>query len=254
LKIPDFILDGFTWSFSRINGFASSCPYAWYLQYVECRNGENNSFGEYGTFVHEILEKYAKDELAIFELSDYYKENFDANIPHRFPKNKYVSLYESYFNAGLEYFNDYFEGFDDYKILGVEKEVRFKLEDKYNFVGYIDLLLQDENGDLIVYDHKSKGGFKSKKEIKEYARQLYLYSIPVINEYKKMPKKLIFNMFKKHEIVEVEFTGEGLEEAKKWAVDTIHSIENCEDFPPKKDQFFCSNICNFRSTCGALLE
>jgi CRISPR/Cas system-associated exonuclease Cas4 (RecB family) len=236
-----------TWSFSRINSFFEGCKYAWKQIYLDENRGEDNCFGLYGSFMHEILEKYYKGELEIFELSQYYEENFTEKVYERFPPNKYTNLRDKYFSAGLEFFNN-FEDFN-YKIVGVEKEVNFYVEE-YKFKGFIDLLAQDENGDLIIIDHKTKSKFKNKKELKEYLKQLYLYSIPVYEEYKKYPSKLIFNMAKAGEIIEENFNINDFEATKKWAVDTIHIIEKETEFKPKIDSFLCKYICNFRNFCN----
>ena len=55
----DFILDTMTWSFSRLNAFYN-CAYEFYLHYIECNKSENGFFGEYGSLIHKILEKYEK--------------------------------------------------------------------------------------------------------------------------------------------------------------------------------------------------
>ena len=61
----DFILDTMTWSFSRLNAFYN-CAYEFYLHYIECNKSENGFFGEYGSLIHKILEKYEKGELSLF--------------------------------------------------------------------------------------------------------------------------------------------------------------------------------------------
>ena len=64
--------ENMTWSFSRVNSY-NTCPYAWYLNYIEKNRDEGSAFSEVGTLIHEILEKYAKGELSLFEISDYYE-------------------------------------------------------------------------------------------------------------------------------------------------------------------------------------
>lgn len=234
------------WSFSRLNSFYT-CKLAWKKTYIDKEKGDNNCFAQYGLLVHEILEKYAKEDLAVFELPNEFEKDFVEKITYDFPPNKYVDLFESYHNEGIDYFNN-FDGFDEFKILGVEKEIKFKLDD-YEFIGYIDLLLEDKSGNIIVFDHKSKSGFKSKKEKAEYARQLYLYSIPVIDEIKKYPTKLIFNTFRKQKLIEVPFVLKDFEEAKKWAIDTIELIAKEENFEENPDMFNCNYLCNHRYNC-----
>lgn len=243
-------IDDFVWSFSRLNSF-HGCKHAWYNSYVLKDRGQSNSFAEYGKLVHQIFEDYTSGKLEIYELVDEFEKQYDSNV-WDFPPNKYVDLSESYRNQGVEYFTT-FEGFDDYKILGTEKKIDFEIEG-YKFVGYIDSLLEDEYGNMIVQDYKSEAKFKSKKEKKEYARQLYLYSVPLIEEYKKNPSKLVFNMFRKQVMEEIKFDIKDLEEAKKWAIDTIKAVSVEEKFPATINDFFCNQLCNMRNVCEERLK
>ena len=87
----DFLLDTMTWSFSRLNSYYN-CAYEWYLHYVQCNKSENGFFGEYGSLINKILEKYEKGELSLFELNNYYEEHFSEDVPHEAPPNKFVDI------------------------------------------------------------------------------------------------------------------------------------------------------------------
>lgn len=65
------------------------------------------------------------------------KTIFFDEVIEEFPPNKYVDMQQTYYEKGLDYFNNIDLIFDDYEILGVEKEVRFKI-DEYDFIGFID--------------------------------------------------------------------------------------------------------------------
>ena len=75
----NFLIDNMIWSFSRLNSFCI-CKYEWYLQYIEEAEGTNNFYAEFGKFCHKILEMYAKGELGLFELSDYFVEHYDEEV------------------------------------------------------------------------------------------------------------------------------------------------------------------------------
>ena len=198
----EFLIDTMQWSFSRLNSYYN-CPYKWRLHYLECNKSENGFFGEFGSLVHTILEKYAKGELSLFELNQYYEEHFCEEIPHDAPPNKYVDIRQSYFDKGQEYLNNIDLDLSTYEVLGVELKVNFEIEGK-DFVGYIDLLLRDKSTEeIVIVDHKSasikilKNGNISKSDQQhflEFKRQLYLYSIPIIKEYGGV-SKLKWNMF-----------------------------------------------------------
>lgn len=250
----DFILDTMTWSFSRLNSFYN-CPYEWKLHYIECNKSENGFFGEYGSFMHEILEKYAKGEIDLFGLNDYYEELFDEKVPHAAPPNKYVDIRKSYYDKGWNYINNIDLDLSKYEILGVEKKVNFKIAGK-DFVGYIDLLVRDkESGEIIIIDHKSasikilKNGSISKTDrghFLEFQRQLYLYSIPIVEQYGKV-STLKWNMFKDGNWIEIPWKQEEYDEAIKWAENTLKLIENEKKWLPKQDFYYCNYLCGQRN-------
>lgn len=247
------------WSFSRLQTY-SRCPYNFYLDYIKKVDKGQNAFAQYGTFVHELLEKYAKDELLIFELLDEYNENFTMNVTHDFPPNAYVDLAQTYYQGGHEYFSK-FEGFDKYKILEVEKEVKFKI-DKYPFIGYIDLLVENKNGKIEIIDHKSKDLSKPQKkkwenvetrrktELYQYLRQLYIYTIPLIEQESVIPEYLNFNCFRKNKWIQIPFDMDDYNESKQWALDIINQIYADENMNKVYDKdFFCNFICGVSHYC-----
>jgi len=247
LKDLKFILDGFEWSFSRINAYCT-CPRMFYMSYIQCLDKTGNAFAEWGSFGHYILEKYFRKELEFFELSNIYSSEYEGNVKASFPPNPYVNLNHRYYDVGKEYF-DTFEGlFEKAEILGVEEEIHINI-DKYKFVGYIDLILRDDKG-IIIVDHKSKSKFKSKKEKDEYLRQLYLYSIHIYEKYGEYPYMLVFNMFRANEIIEEKFDITAYELAKEWAVDTIEKIYKDMDFKSSQDDFFCNWLCSCNAHCA----
>lgn len=218
-----------------------------YMTYIQCLDKTQNAFAEWGSFGHLLFEKYYKKELEFFELSSEYVKKYDNNVKTKFPPNPHVDLNKSYYDKGKEYF-DSFEGlFDDCEILGIEENLKLKIG-KYDFIGYIDLVLRNEDG-IIIVDHKSKSKFKSKLEKKEMLIQLYLYAIHIYEKYQEYPKKLIFNMFRANEVVEEKFDVNELENAKKWVENTIDDIYKDMEFKCIKNNFFCNWLCSVNSYC-----
>jgi len=236
-----------TYSFSGLNSFYT-CPYAYYLHYIEKREEIDNAFNLYGSFVHEILEKYFKGELELFELADYYEEHFDEKVPLDFPPNAFVDLGQTYYDNGLAYLES-FEGLDGYEVLGVELEFTIPIFDGYALHGFIDLLLKDPRGDIVIMDHKSKKKFTSKEEKEKYARQLFLYALYVHEHYGRWPKRIVFNTFRSQKYVKIQFTEEALQEALNWAKETIEAIESTTEWNACPSEFFCDHICGYRESC-----
>ena len=252
-------LDAMTYSFSRINTY-ENCPYEFYLQYIEKRHGINNFYAEFGSVVHKILERIFKKELLLEDTLACYDEMFYSEIRSDISdqiKNKYYWY-------GMEYFSDLdLSWISSFDVLGVEKEIRFNI-DRHKFRGFIDLLLKDkETGNIIVVDHKSSeypmtksGNIKANKKSSflSYCRQLYLYSNGVFEEYKKYPVSLMWNYFRNKKWLSVEFNESSRDDSKLWAIETIKKIYEEKDFLPKKNYFYCNNLCSFRDSCEYLEE
>ena len=250
----DFLLDTMTWSFSRLNSFYN-CPHEWYERYVMCQKGENGFFGEFGGCCHKVLEKYEKGEISLFEISQEYEKLFSEMVVHDAPPNKYTDIKQSYFDKGLDYFDNIDLDLENYEILGVEKEVKFQIANK-DFIGYIDLLLKEKStGKIIILDHKSasikflKNGNISKSDkpqVREFIRQLCLYAKPVLEEYGHVDG-LWWNLFKDKNWLKLPFNKEDYDEAIKWAEDTIKLIENETEFLCNPDAYYCWNLCSQRN-------
>ena len=248
-ELKNDIIDDMVWSFSRLNSFGK-CKAMWYITYIEKKEQRDNFFSQYGTFAHKIFEKYNKNELELFDIPEFICYNYDKEITIPAPPNRYVDLGEKYRTKLIDYF-DSFNGFTD-KTIGTEKEISFDIElcgKNRKFTGFIDRLSQDEEGNYIVTDYKSRGRFKNQEEIREYLRQPYLYSVQVKNEFGKYPKLLVFDLFKEGYIVSSEFTDEGLRESISWAEQTIKDIYDEEKFEPNYSDFFCNYICSCAEHC-----
>lgn len=244
------------WSFSRLN---FHCLREWYLYYIECNKGRTSAMAQFGKLMHTILEKYAKNELTIFEISKYYEDHFDDVVTEMFPYNKYVDLRDSYYQKGLDYLDNINLILDDYEILGVELKVEFEIGGK-PFIGFIDLLLRDKKtGEIIILDHKSaslkfkKNGDISKTDaahFQEFKRQLYLYSIPVIKQYGKV-SFLEWNLFKDQKFIKIPWKQEEYEEAIRWAEDTLKLLSEEKEWAADTSNiFYCRNLCSQRLNCN----
>lgn len=244
------IIETMTWSFSRITKYLN-CPYGFFLSYI-CEDEEKKQFfSDYGTYMHNILQQYLSGKMKKEALVGYYYSHFKENISERAPSPK---IFENYLRQGAEYLRNI--SFPVNQVKEVEKKVSFELDGK-QFVGFVDAVVDTENGYSIV-DHKSrqlkprsqKGKvLKTDRELDEYLRQLYLYSIPLIQEYGKVPEYLVFNCFREQVLIEEPFSLEALEKTKQWALSTIKMIESESDWNPKLDYFRCQYLCDHCDQC-----
>lgn len=250
-------LNNMLWSFSRVNSIGS-CLYAFYSHYIAGNENEENAYGQFGTICHTTLEKFLKGELDMFDVSQYYQDNYPYIVTCDFPSNKYVDLGEKTYNQGKEYFDNLSFDFDRYEVLGVEKELSFNVG-KYPFQGYADAVYKDKKtGEIILRDHKTssfkylKNGNVSKSDAEHFLsfkRQEYLYCIPLIEEYGKVDK-LSWNMIRDRKIIEIPFNKDEFEEAKEWAINNIQLLENENLWlPDTSSNYYCNVICGQRNNC-----
>jgi len=240
-------------SFSKMQTF-HQCKYQFWQSYVLTKDDprklpkEENAFAEYGSFVHSLLEKHAKGELEVYELSQEYVRRFSLSVLCSFPESAFVDMEEQYYNDGLKFFDNY-DGLYGYKIIGIEDEFCDSVSEDISLKGFIDLVLEDSDGRLIIQDWKSKSRFKTKKEQREYARQLYLYSLHVKNKYERYPDVLRFYMFRKQNVVDIPFDENDFQEAMDWMNQTASQISSCEEWTPSCDEWFCTKLCDYRNSC-----
>lgn len=252
-------LNNMTWSFSRIQAY-NICPYMFYLQYIKEIPQTNNAFAQFGTLCHDLLNRYFKGELLVFELLDEYVNNFYNVVTEPFPPNQFVDLRERYFQDGYRYFQA-FDGLKNYRVIESEREVRFRLG-KFNFLGYIDLIVQNQNDEVEIIDHKSRKLEKVSKdlwqninkrrqtEVYQYFRQLYVYAIPLIEAHGLQPKYLNLNCIRTQEWIRIPFDEGDYEESKQWVLNTIEKIYADETMTDKhQNDFYCNHICSCRHYC-----
>ena len=245
LPIPE----NFKWSFSKLSSY-SSCPMMFKLCYLDHIKDDGNAFSDYGTFVHSILEGWAKDEIPDFLMAEVYKEGYDDAVRHSFPPFP-KGMGEKYYNAGLRYLES-FDGFgEEWEVVSAEERFEINIGG-YPFVGVSDLLLRHKKtGELWVIDHKSKSATSMNKELLTYRRQLYTYAAHVKEKYGVYPTKLSFNMFKEGTFIDEPFDMDMFNDTMKWIVDTIESIMSETNWKVNTNSYFCRFVCSAFDACPA---
>ena len=254
-----FIISTMKWSFSRLNSYYSGCPYEFKRHYIECEPSKNNFYGAGGGFAHKTIEKYAKQELEVWDLPMYFEEHFAEEVPYDAPPNKYKDLKQDWYDSVLEYFNNIDLPIDDYEVVGVEQQVDFEIEG-YPFIGFIDLLLRDPaDGKLILCDHKTsilkrlKSGEISKSDQEHFLafkRQQYLYAKAILEEFGEGSiKELWWNMLRQGDIIKIPFNKDEYNGAHDWALNTIHRIEKETEWLPNPEMWYCNYLCGQSYGC-----
>lgn len=212
-------------------------------------------FSDYGSFMHKVIEMYLRGQLKKSELTSHYLLNFKKEVIGKPPTR---DIFKSYFEQGLSYLNSF--NFPYEKTLAIEQKYNFTIDD-VKFTGVIDCVPEDSNG-LIVLDNKSralkarsgrKKPTKSDRELDEYLKQLYIYSVPVKAEYGKYPSRLEFNCFRAQELISEPFDEEAFENAKEWALRTIDKIIENDDWSPDMEYWKCRYLCDKNHQCEYFL-
>ena len=204
-----------------------------------------------GNQFHDVMELLYKDlKCKIYSLEELL-ELYDKSWDKEFDENVLVvrkdRTVDDYKNIGKRCIEDYYRRyhpFDQARVLGVERQVMVDLkgDGKYKVQGYIDRLVQDEDGTYEIHDYKTAGHLPEQKKLDE-DRQLALYQIGIGDMWNDVSEvKLIWHyvVFDK-EMVSTR-TQDELESLRKDTIDLIDKIESTEKYEPCE-----SNLCNWCS-------
>lgn len=252
--MSNYLIDQMTWSHSRISSYLT-CPYQFFLKYIEMEEEDPMFLAQYGSFVHEILARYYSGEFSRADALDYYLTQFRSSVQGKPPS---MTVFENYYTQGLDCVKRLSPLVDSgIEVLDVEHRFDFQI-DGYPFVGIVDLMYRDSEGSLCIMDHKSRTlkkpssrqkPTKTDIELAFYTRQLYLYSVPVAENYRKNPDFLTFNCYRSGEVIKQKFRFDAFEEAKQWALGAIHKIEEEKDWRPDLSWWRCKYLCGFGRSC-----
>ena len=153
-------------SYSAIKTF-SECPYRYKLRYVDgFKNIESNKFLIFGTALHEACELKIQDEtvdeVMIFE--NKFKEEIEK-LPEK------DSDLDSFLDQGKILapiiLPELKKHFGNFKLVAAEQELTSELEvsKNFKFIGYVDLIIQTEDGKYHIIDYKTcSWGWDAKKK------------------------------------------------------------------------------------------
>jgi hypothetical protein len=249
----DFILDSLKYSFSSANSY-ETCKHGFRLTYIEAEERIKNAFSDYGNLIHKTLEKYFTSELEVWDLLDYYINNFGEFVQTDFPPYP-AGMRDNYYQSGLEFFDNFEFDKSKYEIIFIEEPI----ESEYHGIKLIvkpDLILKEiETGKYILIDYKTakiKSGKNKIKQLEDYKKQFYLYCQFLWLE-KNIKIDEIHIWFIRDKVKEVIVVDPIVaQNTLDWFEDTIHKIKQETEWSPnntKENAYFCSQICSVRSVC-----
>ena len=227
---------------SKINTYLK-CPLEFKFQYIDEIEAEPNKYMILGSDVHLIAEKFADkfgDELEGVNI-----ENELIKIMNELDIGYDLSSHVN--NLGL-FFREVFID-NNYKLFSQEEYLH---DEVHRFSGICDIILEDENGELVVIDYKTSNS----NTFSRYRRELCYYKLLVENVYDRNVSSVgIF--FTKNgrlrllDVYEDDNKRKFLNSAEiEDAVDTFYQVRsevNSGNFYPKR-QFLCK-FCTYKEKC-----
>ena len=197
------------WSYSRINTFLVS-PFEYALKYVDGikakEDRQDSIYTSLGSAAHQCLEDYYTGKIQFNEMQEQFEDSwvtcFDvAQLKFdRSDAEKNQSIAKKY-KLNMQYFFKNHTTYQ-YKVL-IEKPITVDVDGNI-FVGYIDGLYKDDDGDITIIDFKSSSMY-SGKALEEHSQQLKLYALG-IHQSTGIPLSKIHGCFNFLKYVTIEYT------------------------------------------------
>lgn len=197
------------WSYSRISTFLTS-PFEYALKYVDGmkkqEDRQDSIYTSLGSAAHQCLEDFYTKKITFNDMYEQYNDSwvtcYDiANLKFdRCNDEKNQSIAEKY-KLNMQYFFKNHTIYP-YEVL-IEKPVVINVNDNI-FVGYIDGLYKDDNGDVTIIDFKSSSEYKG-KALEDHSQQLKLYALG-IHQATGIPLSKIHGCFNFIKYVTIEYT------------------------------------------------
>ena len=237
-----FLLDGMTWSYSRIGAY-NTCPYAFKSIYLDCEKQVDNAYAQWGSLMHDLLANIYLDRMTFAEAKSKYIEMYELEVGESFGL---PSTDDSYYFDGLDMLSEEYNPVTK-PILAVEHKFVCDI-DGIKFTGFIDLVAGSAANDLHIIDHKSKKTVTAKDYI-----QLYLYAHNIWLDYGEFPKTLSLNLIRARQLKTRDFSKKEYVAALDWAKSTIEKIYDDALFVPTPSYFYCKNLCGIRHLCEEVI-
>ncbi|WP_296875191.1 PD-(D/E)XK nuclease family protein [uncultured Methanobrevibacter sp.] len=228
---------------SKINTYLK-CPLEFKFQYIDEIEVEPNVYMQIGTNVHLIAEKFSEkfgDELDGVDIeNELVKIAFEENL---YDLDNHIENLATFFR---EVFVE-----SDYKLFSQEE---YLLDETHRFSGICDIILEDENGDLVVVDYKTGNS----NSFSKYRRELCYYKLLVENVCERDVSSVGIFFTKNGRLRLLDVCDE--ENKRKFlhsreideAIDTFYHVRNevnKGNFYPKR-QFLCK-FCTYKHICDA---
>lgn len=250
----DNILNTMKFSYSNVNSF-QTCPHGWFLTYIQRAERQQNFYSEYGAFCHDILQKFFDNELEIYEMLPYYKEQYSNNIKSPDPIVFGKNLAPQYYQQGCDFFANFSFDKNLYDIVETESFTLAEVNGILITIKPDMLLKRKDSGKLILLDYKSSNPYDKKgnliqSKILDYKKQLNLYANVLWIKKNIVIDEMWLWFFRSQKIEKFSVDPVKISEDMEWFFNLVNNIKNEEDFLPNtNNKFFCNSLCGVSKDC-----
>jgi len=249
-----------TFSPSSLSCF-DNCPKQYYFRYVEPIEVEEEGIEAFvGKRVHEVLERlyrFVGDGLVpslpkvIWRYHQNFEARFDAERIRIVREGTDVDFYRAAGVRGLENYYRRHYPFDADQTLGLEKPIRFRLDEagQYAVRGIIDRLVRARDGALEIHDFKTGRRIPRQEEL-DRDRQLGLYELGIRDQLGEEGEiRLVWHYVVPDQIRSSTRTPEQRAALRDQTARSIDRIRSETEWTPKKSGL--CDWCEFRPYCPA---
>jgi putative RecB family exonuclease len=246
------------YSISQLDNF-EECPRQYKFKYVDrISRYEEGVEAFLGQRFHDTMEwlygERAFRVVPLEELLEYYERNWAENWHSEVKIRKEGRTADEYRLMGRRFIEDYYKRhapFDEGKVLGLERYIRFPLDDqgRYKCKGIIDRLMIAPDGAYEVHDYKTGSKLPEQKELDE-DRQLALYQVGVQTLWPDAKAvRLVWHMVAFDVDMRSARSEEALEMLKAELGELIERIEAEQEYAPHETPL--CDWCAYQDLCPA---
>lgn len=231
------------YSHSQLTTF-ESCPLQYRFIYVgRIKRYEEGIEAFLGQRFHEAMERLYKERalrvMPLDEVLAFYEKRWAEKWHGEVKVKKEGRTPDDYRLMGrrfIEYYYKRHHPFDEGKVLGLERYIRFPLDEKkrHNFKGIIDRLMLAPDGAFEVHDYKTSSNLPAQTEV-DTDRQLALYQIGVQTLWPEAEDvRLVWHYVAFDKEMRSTRTPEALEKHKEEVMALIDRVEQTTEFEPRE--------------------
>lgn len=233
-------------SVSRVDTY-KKCPRKYYYRYIKRLPTKDWPHFNLGTFVHGSLENFHNGLLknASQRRSDLMKKSCDSFYKEMCDNGKVLQseqaqeAKEMLANYLAKLVND-----PNYEVISLEEKFQFSLNNKLDFMGFVDRLDKDSDGLYHIKDYKTNKSLNYMKPFQLNAYGLWLIKkYPEVERYRGSYIMMRFN----GKLMPYDFTKEDVEKVKKSLIESGERILEEERWITKPSKL--CDWCDFKETC-----